>query len=79
MGAAPLSLLALEAQGAPATAAPSLGDRVCSCNGVTGAAILDAAADGAATVEAVGARTRAGTGCGTCHGRIQALLDAARV
>jgi assimilatory nitrate reductase electron transfer subunit len=50
---------------------------VCWCNGVTAGTIAEAAADGAATVEAIGACTRAGTGCGTCRGRIQEVLASA--
>ena len=50
---------------------------VCWCNGVTAGTIAQAAADGATTVEAIGACTRAGTGCGTCRGRIQEVLASA--
>jgi assimilatory nitrate reductase electron transfer subunit len=50
---------------------------VCWCNGVTAGTIAEAAADGAATVEEIGACTRAGTGCGTCRGRIQEVLASA--
>jgi assimilatory nitrate reductase electron transfer subunit len=52
---------------------------VCWCNGVTVASIDDAVAGGADTVEAVGACTRAGTGCGTCRGRIAEVLARAAV
>lgn len=47
---------------------------VCVCNGVTVARIGDAIADGADTVECVGSKTRAGTGCGGCKGRIAELI-----
>ncbi|KZC93786.1 MULTISPECIES: FAD-dependent oxidoreductase [Clavibacter] len=50
---------------------------VCWCNGVTAGTIAEAAAGGAATVEEIGACTRAGTGCGTCRGRIQEVLASA--
>ena len=50
---------------------------VCTCNGVTAGRITDAAATGCSTVDAVGRATRAGTGCGGCRDRIQALLDGA--
>ncbi|WP_053774158.1 FAD-dependent oxidoreductase [Clavibacter capsici] len=50
---------------------------VCWCNGVTAGTIAEAAADGAGTVEEIGACTRAGTGCGTCRGRIQEVLASA--
>jgi len=73
-------LLRLDADdaGAPATSDPLAPDvTVCWCNGVTVGAITAAAGDGAATVAEVGACTRAGTGCGTCRGRIQEVLQAA--
>jgi assimilatory nitrate reductase catalytic subunit len=44
---------------------------VCACHGVTAAAIRGC---GAADVAAVGAATRAGTGCGACRPEIAALL-----
>ncbi|MBO0979827.1 FAD-dependent oxidoreductase [Microbacterium sp. SD291] len=47
---------------------------VCWCNGVTVERIADTIADGADTVECVGSRTRAGTGCGGCRGRISELI-----
>jgi assimilatory nitrate reductase electron transfer subunit len=47
---------------------------ICTCNGVTAAAIADAVAGGSGTVECIGAATRAGTGCGGCRGRIAELL-----
>jgi assimilatory nitrate reductase electron transfer subunit len=52
---------------------------VCTCNGVTAQRITDAAASGCTTVDAVGRATRAGTGCGGCRDRVQALLDRALV
>jgi len=47
---------------------------VCSCNGVTVERITDAVDDGAVTVADVSAKTRAGTGCGGCRGRIAELI-----
>ena len=47
---------------------------VCWCNGVTVEGITDSARCGNSTIEAVGAHTRAGTGCGGCKGRIGELL-----
>ncbi|NQX13331.1 NAD(P)/FAD-dependent oxidoreductase [Microbacteriaceae bacterium VKM Ac-2855] len=47
---------------------------VCWCNGVTVGTITDAVAAGDDTVECVGATTRAGTGCGSCKGRITELI-----
>jgi assimilatory nitrate reductase electron transfer subunit len=73
-------LLRLDADdaGAPSTSDPLAPDAtVCWCNGVTVGAITAAADEGAATVDEVGACTRAGTGCGTCRGRIQEVLQAA--
>ncbi|WP_125610462.1 FAD-dependent oxidoreductase [Specibacter cremeus] len=49
---------------------------VCRCAGVGGAAIDAAVADGCASVADVAARTRAGTGCGGCHGDIRARIEA---
>ncbi|MBR0680891.1 molybdopterin-dependent oxidoreductase [Roseomonas eburnea] len=46
---------------------------VCACHGVTAAAIRACGAD---SVGAVGAATRAGTGCGSCRPEIAALLAA---
>jgi assimilatory nitrate reductase electron transfer subunit len=65
------------AGGAPAgspTAMPA-GATVCRCNGVTKADVVAAWEGGAAQVDDVAARTRAGTGCGGCRGVIQGLLD----
>jgi ferredoxin-nitrate reductase len=47
---------------------------VCACNGVTRTAILDS---GASDLAGVKAATRASTGCGSCAGAVQALLDEA--
>jgi ferredoxin-nitrate reductase len=48
---------------------------VCSCNGVTRGAIAGAIARGGLrTVAQVGTATRAGTGCGSCAGELQAML-----
>jgi assimilatory nitrate reductase electron transfer subunit len=49
---------------------------VCLCNGVTARSIGEAAEAGCETVDEVGARTRAGTGCGGCRERIQELIVA---
>ena len=50
---------------------------VCLCNAVTErevvAAVLE---DGADSVAAVGELTLAGTGCGSCHSRIEGVLGA---
>ncbi|MFC4244014.1 FAD-dependent oxidoreductase [Gryllotalpicola reticulitermitis] len=72
-------LLRLDGPDAASSDAGALGPEsvVCTCNGVTAARITDAAAAGCVTIDAVGRATRAGTGCGGCHDRIQALIDSA--
>jgi bacterioferritin-associated ferredoxin len=47
---------------------------VCICRAVTEAAVRGCIADGARTVKDVVKRCEAGTGCGTCLGKILALL-----
>ena len=47
---------------------------VCICWAVTEAQVLRCIAEGASTVEDVGDRCAAGTGCGSCHERIGDLL-----
>jgi assimilatory nitrate reductase catalytic subunit len=50
---------------------------VCSCNGVGINTICEAIMrHGCTTVEAVGARTRAGTNCGSCRAEIRGILEA---
>ncbi len=65
----PADRAALLAGRRPGGAPPS--PLVCACHGVTADAI---AACGARDVAAVGAATRAGTGCGSCRPEIGALL-----
>jgi assimilatory nitrate reductase electron transfer subunit len=48
---------------------------VCRCNGVTKGEITASVHDGADTVEAVAAQTRATTGCGGCTEDVCALVD----
>jgi nitrite reductase (NADH) large subunit len=50
---------------------------VCNCHGVSEAAIRVAIEGGAGSVAALGACTRAGTGCGSCQGELGALLQIA--
>ena len=52
---------------------------VCSCFEVGTNDILSAAAQGACSVEAVGAATKAGTNCGSCRAEIGRLIDANRL
>jgi assimilatory nitrate reductase catalytic subunit len=55
------------------------GGEMCACFGVSCAAIEGAMADGAMTLDAVAAATRAGTNCGSCRPEIRQLLRASRV
>ena len=54
------------------------GGEICACFGGSCAAVEKAIADGAASLDAVGAVTRAGTNCGSCRPEIRALVRAAR-
>ncbi len=49
---------------------------VCMCFAVCDREIRSCAGRGARTVEEVGDATGAGTGCGSCHQHIDALLSA---
>jgi bacterioferritin-associated ferredoxin len=49
---------------------------VCICRAVTEAVVHGCIAEGARTVKDVVIRSEAGTGCGTCVGKIVALLGA---
>jgi bacterioferritin-associated ferredoxin len=49
---------------------------VCICRAVTEAQVRGCIAEGACTVRDVVNRSEAGTGCGTCVGKIVALLGA---
>lgn len=74
------AFLRLDAAATPAAAGP--GDAaatLCSCNGVTVGSVCAVVHEGADTVQAVGAATRAGTGCGGCRGRIEEVLAAAGI
>ncbi len=73
----PADLLHLD--GIVAAEAPVLAadETVCWCNGVSAGAITECVEHGADSVAAVGSKTRAGTGCGGCRGRIAQLLAAA--
>jgi len=51
--------------------------RVCDCNGVTKARIVEAVLAGARSLQSVCDETRAGTGCGSCRPEVQAVIDAA--
>jgi nitrite reductase (NADH) large subunit len=49
--------------------------RVCDCNAVTKAQIVEAVLTGATSLRAVCGRTRAGTGCGSCRPEVQRIVD----
>ena len=71
--ASPVELLA----GRPAKPAPDRGAIVCVCFDVGAKTITAAAVAGAATVEAIGQVTCAGTNCGSCRPTIAKLLEGA--
>ncbi|PZS07996.1 MAG: nitrite reductase large subunit [Solirubrobacterales bacterium] len=48
--------------------------QVCNCNGVCKQTLLDAVGEGCATPREVMARTRAGTGCGSCKGLVVEIV-----
>jgi assimilatory nitrate reductase catalytic subunit len=54
------------------------GGEICACFGVSCGAVEAAISTGAATMDAVGETTRAGTNCGSCRPEIRALLRASR-
>lgn len=49
---------------------------VCRCAGVSAETITAAVTDGCSTVAEISAATRAGTGCGGCHGELKTLIEA---
>jgi Anaerobic dehydrogenases, typically selenocysteine-containing len=49
---------------------------ICACHGIRAGAIRDAIAAGAASMEAIGNVTKAGTGCGSCVAEIRGMLRA---
>ncbi|MBW8812924.1 MAG: molybdopterin-dependent oxidoreductase [Caulobacterales bacterium] len=63
--------------GRPAGGAVETGPVVCACRNVRASLIASAIAGGAASLEAVGAATTAGTVCGSCRPEITRLLAAA--
>jgi len=72
----PADPVAMIAPGGVEPGADALPDsaQVCSCNAVTKGAIGAAIADGADTVPAIKACTRAGTSCGSCVPMLRTLL-----
>ncbi|ALO67753.1 FAD/NAD(P)-binding oxidoreductase [Arthrobacter alpinus] len=59
-----------------AVAVPDPARTVCRCAGVTEESITAAVAGGCSTVPELSATTRAGTGCGGCHGELKSLIEA---
>ena len=70
-GASAVELLAAR----PSTPQADRGAMVCVCHGIGENVIREAAMGGAATVDAVGACTSAGTNCGSCRPAIARLLE----
>lgn len=62
--------------GRPADVAPP-SPTICVCHGIREATIAQAIREGADSLAAIGAATRAGTGCGSCRPELSALLAAA--
>lgn len=70
------TLLRLDSAGIPLAAANDPSSTVCRCAGVDRQAIVAAAEGGCGTVAEVSALTRAGTGCGGCHGDVRSVIEA---
>lgn len=49
--------------------------QICNCNGVNKKTILESIGNGCETVASVGARTKAGKGCGSCRPMISQLIE----
>lgn len=64
--------------GSDTAKAPCKGRLVCSCNQVGEGNLADARAEGCDTVDALCAKTGAGTGCGSCRPELAQFLDAAQ-
>ncbi len=77
LAAARLHLLWVGAVGAAPVDPADLADDavVCTCNAVTAGAVRACAADGCRTVADVACATRATTGCGSCTGPVERLLE----
>ncbi len=50
--------------------------QICNCNGISKKTIEGAISSGCETVAAIGARTKAGKGCGSCRGLIAQIIEA---
>jgi len=62
--------------GTPPRGSAPAGRQVCACFGVGEAAIVEAIESGCVTAEAIGARLKAGTNCGSCIPELRALIAA---
>jgi assimilatory nitrate reductase catalytic subunit len=60
--------------GTPPRGQKETGKQVCACFGVGEATICEAIRSGCASVEALGARLKAGTNCGSCVPELKALI-----
>ncbi|MEC5199165.1 assimilatory nitrate reductase electron transfer subunit [Arthrobacter sp. PL16] len=70
------SLLRLDSiEGAVAALPPGPDATLCRCAGVTHGAVQESVQRGCASVKEVSAGTRAGTGCGSCHDDIRAVIE----
>ncbi len=65
-----------ESRGSKAATAETMPDaaRVCDCNDVSKAQIVEAVLQGARSVQAVCDATRASTGCGSCRPEVEAIV-----
>lgn len=52
--------------------------RICDCNAVSKAQLVEAVLAGATSLRSVCERTRAGTGCGSCRPEVQRVIDVVR-
>ncbi|MDE2008456.1 MAG: nitrite reductase large subunit NirB [Candidatus Omnitrophica bacterium] len=52
------------------------GAQICNCNGVSKKTICEAISSGCETVASIGARTKAGKGCGSCRSMIAQIIEA---
>ncbi len=48
---------------------------ICNCNRVVESTLVEAIRDGCRTIQGLGERTKAGTGCGSCKGLLSQLID----
>ena len=70
------ALLRLDGPDRDIATVPDPARTVCRCAGVTEETITGAVVDGCSSVQEVSAATRAGTGCGGCHGDLKKLIEA---